>query len=131
MNGNTCYKAVYHRGKTLSKIAEVFMSRSESLDQEFTDKVYKDTLALLPFLGWPSWPPREVPKIQKPAWWKQEKEVLPRKVHLPFTRLIEVSGLSQTGKSTLRQKLTQILMPELEEIGWDLRIWGEHFLTTR
>lgn len=134
MSGNTCYKAVYHGRKILSKTCPFFSFRLtmiEKLSREEKDKIYKDTLALLPSLGWPSWPPKEVPKVQRPYWWKQKTEILPTEFRLPFTRLIEVDGLSQAGKSTLRQKLTRILTPELKEVGWHLRVWEEHFLTTR
>lgn len=112
------------------------MVERKHLDNDLSpSQVYAELAEMLPFYGWPRWPPTEIPKLESEAWWKpkaegKETKYLPRGFHLPFARIIELNGLPQAGKSKLRTELFRALTPELEKTNWGLQIWDEQFITT-
>jgi hypothetical protein len=91
--------------------------------------VYQSLLELLPYVGWPEWPPAEPPPLNK-GWFKEEIAIHPQRPHLPKARLIEIIGLPQTGKTTLRERYFPQLRHHLDDKGWQLTVWEEgHYPT--
>jgi hypothetical protein len=92
------------------------------------DQYYLEMKELLPLYGWPTWPPKEVPK--QTEWYKEEIRVLPKKPHLLQTCFIGFDGTPHAGKTTLsealKNKYDQSLVHRLKILNPDdLYVQGE------
>ncbi|KKQ51669.1 MAG: hypothetical protein UT19_C0012G0029 [Candidatus Woesebacteria bacterium GW2011_GWB1_39_10b] len=70
------------------------------------EQVYKEYAGtVLPYLGWPAWPPKEVP--QSSEWYKKPIYVLPKYPHMPQACFIGLDGTPHAGKTSLADSLAK------------------------
>jgi hypothetical protein len=107
----------------------VIRDHETSQDRFVGPDLYKTHLELMrQIFNWPQWPPEAIPPdIQ---WWKGVKPVFPNsairlKYSIPSIIFIELDGASQSGKTTIREGLSQSLGPDLKSRGWDLEVLEE------
>lgn len=68
------------------------------------DQIYKDTVDLLQNLGWPKFPPKEIPRTHD--WWKTSRTEYPRSCHLPGSVVLDLAGSPKAGKTTIGEAVT-------------------------
>ena len=91
------------RGVILAEMRKGDRYLGENDEPEQIYRNYADLV--LPYLGWPMWPPKEVPDLKE--WYKNPINVIPRYPHMPQACFIGLDGTPHAGKTTLADSLAE------------------------
>ena len=93
------------KGSEGAIFAEMIKADRDLVGKNDAEQVYKEYAeTVLPYLGWPEWPPKEIP--QSSEWYKKPISVLPKRPHMPQACFIGLDGTPHAGKTTLVDSLT-------------------------